>query len=217
MSEVEKDIPTQASGRLRFKNSYGLSFPEWEVRTVDEVLKSSPTRLFQIKSSEIKPTGMYPVVDQSKKIISGYCSDAYKLKENSGVIIFGDHTAIVKYIDFDFIIGADGTKMLELKNNRKDINLKYLFHNLTYNNIEQEGYKRHFSILRNVKLNIPCELEEQQKIAEFLTSVDKRIELLRERKEKLEEYKKGAMQQIFNQEVRFVPDVNCDLVSDKSE
>jgi type I restriction enzyme, S subunit len=49
-------------------------------------------------------------------------------------------------------------------------------------------------------------LPEQTKIAEFLTAIDKRIELLTAKKEKLTLYKKGVMQKIFNQEIRFKKD-----------
>lgn len=54
----------------------------------------------------------------------------------------------------------------------------------------------------NLKFPLPT-LLEQEKIAMFLSSVDKKIELLEEKKEKFEQYKKGMMQKIFSQEIRF--------------
>jgi len=56
--------------------------------------------------------------------------------------------------------------------------------------------------LYKLKVKFPS-LPEQQKIAQFLTAVDKRIQLLNRKKEQLELCKKGAMQKIFNQKIRF--------------
>ena len=66
------------------------------------------------------------------------------------------------------------------------------------------------STLNGIKVDIPS-LPEQQKIADFLTAVDKRIELLEKKKNLLETYKKGVMKKIFNQEIRFKDDNGNDF------
>ncbi|MFH6972633.1 restriction endonuclease subunit S [Flavobacterium petrolei] len=62
--------------------------------------------------------------------------------------------------------------------------------------------KLDLSDLKDLNINLPS-LEEQNRIANFLSSVDEKLNLLKEKKALLEEYKKGIMQKIFNQEIRF--------------
>ena len=64
--------------------------------------------------------------------------------------------------------------------------------------------------LKLFKLNIPAK-PEQQKIAEFLTAVDNKIEQLSKKQALLGEYKKGLMQQIFSQAIRFKADDGSDF------
>jgi type I restriction enzyme S subunit len=64
--------------------------------------------------------------------------------------------------------------------------------------------------LSKIKLNIPTK-PEQQKIAAFLTAVDNKIGQLSKKQELLGEYKRGLMQKIFSQEIRFKADDGSDF------
>lgn len=66
------------------------------------------------------------------------------------------------------------------------------------------------SDLKTLEINLPS-LPEQTRIANFLSAVDEKLYLLKEKKALLEEYKKGMMQKIFNQELRFKDDNGDDF------
>jgi type I restriction enzyme S subunit len=188
---VMQQLFTQA---LRFKDDQGNDFPAWEEKKFTDVLETTSPRGFQIQSSEILPEGRFKVVDQGKALIAGYCDDSEKVMRTCPVIVYGDHTTIIKYVDFEFVVGADGTQILVSKEPRND--LKYLYYNLSQNNVSQEGYKRHFSILKGILMQIPSP-EEQTKIANFLTALDRKIESVTQQITHTKTFKKGLLQQMF--------------------
>ena len=115
-----------------------------------------------ILAKQVKETGKYPVVSQSKNLIDGFYDDESKLiKINTPVVIFGDHTKNVKYIDFDFIVGADGTQILK----PIIIDSKFLYYIILHQTfiMKNRGYARHFSLLKKAILPLPP-LKEQEKI-----------------------------------------------------
>ena len=182
------------SQELRFKDEDGGEFGDWEECTFSSLLKSVPTKPYQILASQIMNSGKYEVVDQGKSIIAGYSNSVEKVFNEGAAIVYGDHTTVVKFRDIPFIIGADGTKILtKIKDSDS---LKYLYFALSFFNVEPEGYKRHFSILKNIQLPVPVK-REQQKIADYLSAIDKKLKSEIEKLMELEKQKSGFMQRMF--------------------
>ncbi len=65
-----------------------------------------------------------PIVDQGKQLVSGYTNNN-EVYLDIPVIVFGDHTRIVKWIDFEFAQGADGTQVLK---NMKNLHAKFAYY-----------------------------------------------------------------------------------------
>ena len=97
-----------------------------------------------INKNQYLKVGNTPIIDQGNELICGYSNQiGCKLP----TIVYGDHTTYCKYIDFEFLVGSDGTKSLRSKNDNL-FNLHFLYYCLLKNNLASEGYKRHFPILK---------------------------------------------------------------------
>ncbi len=153
-----------------------------------------PSKLAGIKLSEYEKEGDFPVFDQCKDYISGYSSKKDLVIDNVPVILFGDHTRVVKYIKSPFVVGADGTKIFWAKEGFDPTFLYYLVLN---QKIPNTGYNRHFKFFKDINILLPKSKKEQQKIAEILGVVDENIAKTQEVIGATEKLKKGLMQQLF--------------------
>lgn len=136
--------------------------------TFDAVCESKTPRV-KLKRQDYLEEGRYPVVSQEADLISGYWDDPAALMGVEGpVVVFGDHTCCLKYVDFDFVVGADGTKVLQPTHG---ISAKYLYYGLRSQRIQQTGYARHFKLLRETALpDLP--MSEQARITDHLGQLE---------------------------------------------
>ena len=147
-----------------------FNIPEsWEWTTLDFVSYSVGSRANQVQSKEILKEGYYPVVSQGLSLVDGYVNDGSKIIKDLPVILFGDHTRNVKYIDFPFVIGADGTKL------HKAIGIypQYLFLWMLYaaNTLRDRGYARHYSLLRKTYIPLPPYKEQIRIVKKYDTAL----------------------------------------------
>ena len=127
----------------------------------------------KIKKSEYLPTGAIPVVDQSQAFIAGYINDTKRAYDGQlPVIVFGDHTCTLKYVNFPFAVGADGTQLIRPI---KNFDIRYFYYALRNLSLEHFGYQRHFKYLKTSKVFCPP-MNVQRKIATILSAYDDLIE-----------------------------------------
>ena len=141
----------------------------------------------KIEEKNYLENGKIAIVSQGKDKIVGY-SDILKVepyKEELPLIIFGDHTLNVKYIDFPFYIGADGVKVLKTTNIIISKFLFYLLNNLKTFTLINTGYRRHYPILKKLFFPLPP-INEQRRIVEKL---DFLFDKIKKAKELIEEIK----------------------------
>lgn len=205
--------PTKNRPRLRFPEFHG----NWEAKRLSEVcdFEQGLQVDLSLQSKVIKPGYINFVrienVTQSSadyRFISTELSRNKILKKTDIIVV--RYGASAGFIGRGFS-GVLANNLFTVKPKRDGIQLDYLYIYLrsekTYSFFQSEMAggampALSFGIAGSLWLPIPS-LPEQQKIADFLSAVDRKIEQLARRKALLEEYKKGVMQKIFSQKLRF--------------
>ncbi|MDC5529332.1 restriction endonuclease subunit S [Acinetobacter baumannii] len=147
-----------------------------------------------VKTKDCSVSGKYPVVDQGQELITGYIDDLSCVVEvENPIVLFGDHTRAVKWIDFNFVPGADGTKLLKPK---LFINNRFSYYQLKSLDIPDKGYARHFKYLKELSFVIPP-LAEQQVIADKIDILLAQVESIKARLERIPEILKQFRQSVL--------------------
>ena len=182
---VQFDFPDEhgrpyktSGGSMMYNEELGREIPTgWEVTTIGNVLGKYP-RTESILRDSYQKGNMYPIIDQSQKFICGYTDCKEFLLHLKDAIVFGDHTNISKYVNFDFARGADGTQIITSAICRLPNYLLYM--QIISLPIIEKGYSRHFKFLKQQNIFIPF-----QEISNLYT--DKVTPMLQKKREILQE------------------------------
>lgn len=153
------------------------------------------------KQKDYQKRGKLPIVDQGQLLIGGYSNDlGNRLICSLPVIVFGDHTRIVKYVNFPFGAGADGIKVLEPK---ESVLPKYLYYGTQYLvlKLRDRGYARHYQFIEKMDLPIPSFLGQERivsRIEELFSQLDASVAELKTAKERLKVYRQAVLKEAFD-------------------
>lgn len=186
---------------LEVKNELPTGWIEIPFKDVKENISTTNKKLLQ-KEYSISD-GEIPVIDQGISFIGGY-SNKKDLAINASSyphIIFGDHTKIIKYVNFDFIAGADGTKIL------KPLEMFYpkaFYYFIKMIKLPDKGYARHFQFLEKSLIKIPPINEQKRivaKIEKLFSNLDNSDKYLLHLEKQLKRYRQSVLKSAFEGEL----------------
>ena len=144
-----------------------------EMKSFDEIFVDKTKYGVKVQTSEYGELGKHIIIDQGQTKIAGYTDREEGIFDEVPVVIFGDHTRVIKYVDEPFFLGADGVKVLRSKD--ENANYKYLYYALKNAKLPNTGYNRHFKWLKEVQIYYP-DRNKQAKIVKILDKVSCVIE-----------------------------------------
>lgn len=185
------------SQEIRFKDDKGKEFPEWEEKKLGnlcDVIKGE-----QLNKDNLTEIGDYPAINGGINP-SGFTDKWNTLKNTITISEGGNSCGYVNFIKINFWSGGHNYSLQNLKENIENI---YLFQYLKYNESQIMNLRVGSGLpniqkrdIVNFKISLPC-IEEQNKIANFLSSIDDKIEENQKVLEKVKEFKKSLLQQMF--------------------
>jgi len=196
LGEYKKGLMQQVfSQAIRFKADDGSEFPDWEEKKLRDVLDYEQPTNYIVESTEYNNSFVTPVLTAGKTFILGYSNETHNIFHKLPVIIFDDFTTANKYVDFPFKVKSSAMKILKPKDSL--VNIKLLFEFIQMLNFPIGEHKRYWiSEYQDLKVPFPSFIE-QTKIANFLFSIDSKIEQIGKQLDETKQFKKALLQQMF--------------------
>ncbi|MBB6679943.1 restriction endonuclease subunit S [Aequorivita sp. 609] len=205
LEEYKKGLTQQLfKQELRFRpalsgaevDDEGKDFPDWEKKKLGTLLDYEQPTKYIVNSTEYNDKYKTPVLTAGKSFILGYTNETENIYQSFPVIIFDDFTMATQFVAFPFKVKSSAMKIL--KNNPEISDIRFLYNVMQMINYPKGDEHKRFwiSAYSKIKISFPC-LKEQTKIANFLSAIDKKIELVDKQIEKTKTYKKGLLQQMF--------------------
>lgn len=136
----------------------------WPVKPLSECIEKVEVPFKVVRKSFLEE-GRFPIISQEAAFINGYWNDERDaVKVDNPVVIFGDHTQVLKLVDFDFVVGADGVKILKPKGFLEASFLRYL---LEANPFPSLGYARHYRHISSLLVPLPSTTEQKRIVAKL--------------------------------------------------
>jgi type I restriction enzyme S subunit len=194
--KVEHEMDVKRAPKMRFPEFE----EEWEEKRLGDLCSTFKSGI-GIISEHINDSGEFPVYGGNG--LRGYTET---FTHDGYYVLIGRQGALCGNINRAFGKSYISEHAIAICAN-KSSNTEWLAQKLIYlklNRLSESSAQPGLAVskLVKIKLIVPS-LPEQQKIASFLSAVDKKIQLLTRKKELLEQYKKGVMQKLFSQEIRF--------------
>lgn len=199
--------------KLRFKREDSTDYPEWkdtslgkigDVAMCKRILKEQTTENGDVPFFKISTFGGTPDAYISYQLFDDF-RQIYRFPQKGAILISAAGTIgkTVRYNGEDAYYQDSNIVWLEHDDSVVDDFLYQFYQQVSWEGLEGSTIKRLYNKnLLETPISLPC-LEEQQKIADFLSTVDEVIAQSEAEVQNLEQQKKAAMQKIFSQEVRF--------------
>ena len=170
----------------------------WESRKLGDLL-AKIKRPGKVKKGDYLQEGSIPCVDQSESFIGGYTNNEdAQITTPLPLIVFGDHTRVVKFIDFPFACGADGTQLLFPKDAR--LSIQYFYYAVSNVDLSNYFYARHLKFLKDQNLLLPT-ANLISEFTDFSKDTLKQVSVLREASHYLARARDLLLPRLMNGEI----------------